>query len=137
MFTGTYDGYITKIYIDGVLRGSSSTKSEKTPIFYNASNGIFIGAEAGGSATTAGGQYFNGKISDLRIYATALSASDIADMYNVPASVTKNGKLLAYDFHENNKNSIDKNGVISSSSFNDKIAPLYDMKIKALGDGST
>lgn len=136
MFTGTYDGYTTKIYVDGVLRGSSATKSSKTPIFYNSSNGIFIGAEAAGSSATPGGQYFNGKISDVRIYGTALSASDIEELYNTPASLSKDGTLFAHDFHENLKNSIGKDGVIASNNFGNKKAPIHDMKIKALGDGS-
>ena len=136
MFTGTYDGYTTKIYVDGVLRGSSAVKSSKTPIFYNSSNGIFIGAEAAGSSATPAGQYFNGRISDVRIYGTALSASDIAELYNTPASLSKDGTLFAHDFHENLKNSIGKDGVIASNNFGNKKAPIHDMKIKALGDGS-
>ena len=82
MFTGTYDGFSSKIYIDGVLSNTNSAYTTKTPLFYNASNGIFIGAEAGGNTTTPAGSYFNGKMSDVRIYATALSAQDVKDLYN-------------------------------------------------------
>jgi len=46
MFTGTYDGYTTKLYVDGDLVASSGTNTEHIPLFYNSSNGIFIGAEA-------------------------------------------------------------------------------------------
>lgn len=137
MITGTYDGYTTKIYIDGVHRGSSSSKSSKTPIFYNSGNGIFIGAEAAGSATSPGGQYFNGKISDVRIYGTALSATDIMELYENSASLAKNGTLFAHEFCENKKNSITKNGICSNNNILNKKAPVRDMKVKALGDGST
>ena len=100
LFTGTYDGFTSKIYIDGELRGSSSTKTTKTPIFYNATNSIFIGAEAGTSAITPVGSYFNGKISDVRIYATALSAEDIKELYNTPISIGKNGAIMGAMFKE-------------------------------------
>ena len=100
LFTGTYDGFTSKIYIDGELRGNSSTKTTKTPIFYNASNSIFIGAEAGTSATTPAGAYFNGKISDVRIYATALNAEDIKELYNTPISIGKNGAIMGAMFKE-------------------------------------
>lgn len=38
--------------------------------------------------------YFDGLISDLRVYATALSADDILALYNTPISLTSNGTLL-------------------------------------------
>lgn len=83
MFTGTYDGFQQKIYIDGVLEGTNDAYTEKTPLYYHSSNGVFVGAEAGSSSTTpASGYYFNGYISDVRVYATALSAQDIQDLYN-------------------------------------------------------
>ena len=137
MLTGTYDGYSSKIYVDGVLRGTINAYSTKTPIFYNASNSIFIGAEAGSSATTPAGSYFTGNITDFRIYGTALSAEDIADLYKNSASLSKDGTLFAYEFNENAQNTINKNGVVATGGFNDKAIPTYDMKIKALDDGST
>lgn len=137
MITGTYDGYTTRIYVDGALRGTNTAYSSKVPIFYNASNSIFLGAEAAGSATTPAGNYFTGNISDVRIYATALSDSDILDLYKNSASLSKDGVLFAYDFNENKQNTINKNGIVATGGFNDKEIPTYDMKIKALDDGST
>ena len=137
MITGTYNGYSTKVYVDGVLRGTNNAYTIKTPIFYNPSNSIFIGAEAGGSATTPAGNYFIGNIVDFRIYATALSDSDILDLYKNSASLSKDGILFAYDFNENKQNTINKNGIVATGGFNDKEVPTYDMKIKALDDGST
>lgn len=136
MFTGTYDGYTTKIYIDGVLSGSSSTKSSKALINYNASNGVFLGAEAASSATTPGGQYFNGRLSDFRVYGTALSAEDIKYLYEVGASVNEEGELFTYELQENNKTAIDSSGIVSSNSFS-AATPTYDMEVKGLEDGST
>ena len=84
-FAQTYDGYTLKYYIDGQLEGSSATSSSKLPITYHTSNNIIIGAEA--SSSTATSLYFDGKISDVRIYATALSADDIKDLYNLGGRV--------------------------------------------------
>lgn len=100
MFTATYDGLASKIYIDGVLDNTATSYTTKTPIFYNSSNGIFIGAEAGGNQTTPAGTYFNGRISDVRIYATALSADDIKELYQVSASIDNKGNILGYEFDE-------------------------------------
>ena len=100
MFTGTYDGLALKLYIDGVLNNTTTAFTTKTPIFYNSANGIFIGAEAGGNQTTPAGTYFNGNISDVRIYATALSADDIKELYNTPASISNIGAILSYEFNE-------------------------------------
>ena len=80
---------------------------------------------------------YYGQISDVRIYATALSASDMADLYKTSASLIKDGHLMAYDFRENQQNAIDKTGIVSTSGFNTKSIPTYDMKVKALPDGSS
>ena len=104
MFTGTFDGIYKKLYIDGVLKGSTNgcqngtTLTTATPIFYNANNGVFIGAEAQGSQTTATSPYFNGSISDFRIYATALSAEDILALYQVSLALSKANNMYAYEF---------------------------------------
>lgn len=90
-WVGTYDGLKLCLYKDGVLDNSVTPYTTKTPIFYPA-NQIFIGCEANGSSP--GSPYFKGKISDVRIYATALSAEDVKELYNVPFSVTDMGRLL-------------------------------------------
>ena len=106
MFTGTFDGIYKRIYIDGVLKGETNglqngtTLTTATPIFYNGSNGIFIGAEAGGSATAPVGNYFNGSISDFRIYATALTVDDILTLYKTSGIIDNKGNVYAYEFKE-------------------------------------
>lgn len=137
MFTGTYDGYTARIYIDGKFQGQSSTLSSKTPIYYNSSNGIFIGAEAGSSATTPGGQYFNGKISDVRIYATALSEEDILNLYQVPHSINKTGKIFSHEFFESVIDSakMKESGILECGNIAE-INYINDMEIKTLEDGS-
>lgn len=95
MFTLTYDGKTQRLYIDGVLDKELTSFTSKTPITYNSANTIFIGAEAEATATTpAGGNYFNGCMSDFRLYATALSAQDVKDLYDTPVAITNTGVLM-------------------------------------------
>lgn len=95
MFTGTYDGKSVKLYIDGVCVKEIMPYSIKTPIKYNSGNTVFIGTEAVGTTTIPeSGKCYSGYISDVRIYATALSASDIKELYNTPVSISNNGTLI-------------------------------------------
>jgi hypothetical protein len=98
-FVGTYDGLLVKIYIDGVLENTTTAYSTTTPIFY-ANNYTFVGAEAGGNTTTPAGNYFNGKLSDVRIYSTTLSADDILELYQTSASMDKSNNIHCYELVE-------------------------------------
>lgn len=100
MFTGTYDGLVVKQYIDGVFNTSNDAYTTKTPIHYHGSNSILIGAEATSSATSVGGYYFNGSISDVRIYATALSESDIQSLYKNSAFIDSSGNVYSTEYIE-------------------------------------
>lgn len=93
-FAVTYNGLKSCLYIDGKLDTTSTWFTSKTPITYNVNNTIFLGAEAGSNVTTPAGKYFNGKLSDFRLYATALSDKDIAELYNTPMCITNNGALM-------------------------------------------
>lgn len=99
MFTGTYDGFTTKQYVDGVLNTSNNAYTTKTPIFYHASNPILIGTEASSTQNPAN-YYFNGYLSDVRIYATALSDSDIASLYNNSAFIDSSGNVYSTEYIE-------------------------------------
>lgn len=100
LLTGTWDGKQAKVYLDGILQGASGTLASHYPITYNSTNSIFIGAEAAGSATTPGGPYFKGNISDVRIYATALSDEDILELYNAPIAIDNKQQIFSYEFKE-------------------------------------
>lgn len=139
MFTCTYDGFTTKGYIDGVLKCNSSTYSTKTPIYHNQNNGIFIGAEATNSTQyPAADRYFNGKISDVRIYATALSDADIKELYNNAASIDDEGNMYGYDFTEENigKVSIERDGLVKTEVISEFIVNTFDKTLYAEPDGS-
>lgn len=90
MLTGTFDGTTLRIYVDAQIKGTTSTGSTNG-IGY-AANRLVISGEAQG-ATPASSSYV-GEISDVRIYATALSEDDIKTLYNAPVSVANNGTMI-------------------------------------------
>lgn len=99
MFTGTYDGANVKFYIDGV---QAATTSATGNIGYG-NTFLALGVEPGGGTATTS-NWFSGKISDFKIYATALSADDIKLEYQRKASIDKNGNLFSPEFIEDNSN---------------------------------
>lgn len=76
------------LYINGVLKQTKNTVGDMKLI----SNVGTIGA----SSQSGNGisNYLNGQLSDFRIYATALSDSDILELYQSSASVDNNGNLM-------------------------------------------
>lgn len=99
MFTGTYDGFNVKLYIDGELVASKATgKTDKLPIHYHATNPILIHSEP--TATSGSGSYPACKMSDLRIYATALSAEDVKNLYETTASIDDHNNIYAHELWE-------------------------------------
>jgi len=75
-------------YMYGYINGQLDFKVATTGTF-SVPNGQSIGQESGAY------RQFYGQIADLKIYATALSASDILAEYNRKASIDKDGKLFA------------------------------------------
>ena len=99
MFYCTFDGHTNNFYIDGELKATAtSAATGKVPIFYST-NKLFIGAECSGVNPQSGNK-FNGKVSDVRIYATALTVEQIKELYNTSASVANNGTFFAREFIE-------------------------------------
>lgn len=76
------------------------TSIQRCEVYYNgklnakASNYTSSDIPKGVNKNVVIGNKFNGKLSDLRVFATALSSSDIESLYKTSASVTKNGTLL-------------------------------------------
>ena len=108
MLTGVYNGSNIKYYIDGVQVGSKSA----TGTIKQIANYLFIAAEAGAAnATTPESNNFVGKISDVRIYATALSLEDIKELYQTSVSIDNKSNIYSREFIEdNNTISIQQNG---------------------------
>lgn len=97
---GTFDGPSKKscFYRDGQFIASATTTN--SAMTYYSNNSVFIGAEAAASQTTPQGTYFNGAVSDFRIYGTALSPEDVAELYHTAASVDNKGNFYCYELKE-------------------------------------
>ena len=74
----TYDGATKKIYVNGVL--DTSVAFSDTIVYTNATNQI--GALSGGTA-----QALDGQLAGFKIFNTALTAAQVADLYNNPEKV--------------------------------------------------
>lgn len=79
-----------KLYVNGNL---VSTKNAVGDMENIGTHGTIGGSEASDNGV-ATGNWFNGSISDFRMYATALSASDVKELYNTPISITNTGVLM-------------------------------------------
>ena len=93
----TFDGTTVSNYLNGSL--VSAATCPKREIYYNTNGALFIGGECDGNMNTPTSIY-KGNISDVRIYCTALSSSDIAELYQTAAQVDKDGNVYAYEFKE-------------------------------------
>jgi hypothetical protein len=80
-FVTTFDGRYTRLYVNGELKSTVDIGTSGNTILY-ASNGIFIGAEAGSSNTTPEGFYWDGKIGLTALYNRALTEAEISQNYN-------------------------------------------------------
>lgn len=118
MITGTMDSSYVKIYIDGEEVGSAATGTT-SGISY-ANNYLFIGAEAAGNTVDPASSAYTGLISDVRIYASALTAAQVLELYNTSATIDNKGNGYAREEVEGNKFSITKTGqFINGSIFDD------------------
>lgn len=75
---GTYDGYTSRVYINGQLDGSSETFGDYKGMNISDFIRMGIGHLQGWSV-----QWFQGRIDDARVYNTALSADDIQELVSL------------------------------------------------------
>ncbi|MCR4615410.1 MAG: bacterial Ig-like domain-containing protein, partial [Clostridiales bacterium] len=102
-FDLVFDGSNLIGYVDGAEKDRVATGGTK--IHYNASNGIFIGAEAGTDTTTPISNYFTGKIGCVLIshadticgQITDRSVVNAASDHSLYAKWTKNTYTLTYN----------------------------------------
>lgn len=86
-FVYVFNKGIITCYIDGEMLSSEDKSS--------IANYLYCGSQSWHLAGyTANGENFIGSLSDFRIYATALSASDVLTLYNTPINLSSNGTLL-------------------------------------------
>lgn len=119
MLSATYDGLALKLYIDGVLKSTTSKYSTKTPLYYNNASGMFVGGESAGNINTTSTDRFKGSLSDLRIYATALTEEQIRELYNTSVTIDNLGNIYAREFDENSNLNITKTGLFQSAGIKD------------------
>lgn len=86
----TGDGTAAKIYIDGVYRGTAKT--------WRAITGTRIYISGWDTGTRY--SWSGGKLSDFRIYATALTAADVTDLYATSAEIDRNGNYYSREVIE-------------------------------------
>lgn len=98
MLTGTVDSENIKLYIDGELK--TTTPMTTTAGIGYANNYLFIAAEASGDTTTPTNSNYVGNISDVRIYATALSPEQILELYHTSATIDNMGNVYARELVE-------------------------------------
>jgi hypothetical protein len=112
-----------KLYINGAYVSQVTT------------NGTVYGSDMLNIGGRQGNAQYNGKISDFRIYTTALSAEDIKELYNTSAFICNNGTLCAYEFDEVTTSipDIKKSGVIETVTYNEDfdVVAIYNNNIES------
>lgn len=94
---GVWTGTQKKIYINGVLKNS---ENDNRIDWSETSNRLAIGKMAYGSSSTTYHFPFVGKISDIRIYATALTDNQIKELYNTSMGIDSSGNVYARELVE-------------------------------------
>lgn len=85
----TFKNGVFTWYQNGENAGSTDLSSRSKTL--GITNIISVGNSYTG---TSWNTKFNGSISDFRMYATALSAADVKELYNTPISLTNTGVLM-------------------------------------------
>lgn len=84
---GTYDGSAIRIYVNGVLEGTSAIDGDLS----TSTSNVNIGRRVSGD------RYFNGQIDEVRIYNRALSSEEVLEnMYQELKNPASNSSLIAY-----------------------------------------
>lgn len=106
----TWDGTTVRVYIDGELDKSYALAS-----YSNANSPTRLGASNDGTA-----YQYNGLIDDVRIYSTALSASEVKELYQTRATVDEGGNLSVMGVnYGGNTVEIATNGVLNAKDFSE------------------
>ena len=115
------------LYYDGQQHKYTQTYPD-----FNLIHSSYSYVNIGSMSQSINGINFNGTLSDLRIYHTALSDDDIKELYNTSVLIDNQQNLSAYSFNETSENNISKSGILNSNQFiEDSNAEIYEDKTKA------
>ena len=124
MITMTYDGSAIRRYIDAVLDNSTTVSGTLT----NTNQAYYFGRYGTNSSYGS----IDMELSDARLYATALSDADIADLYHTSAIVDNLGNLHIFEAKEDDSTpEIMETGDAVANNFLE-----IGNRIKTLSDGS-
>ena len=101
MLSMTYNGTTIVRYVDGISRSTTSITGSLT-----GANGSFLLGHYGPNTSYHAKEAY---LADARIYATALSAEDIADLYHTPANIDNLGGIHGFEFEEKTPNLLNPN----------------------------
>ena len=111
MYSIVFNKTNLKVFIDGTSIVDATMTQELTSMVRQYS---YIG-----KSSYSGDSYFDGNISDFRIYSTALSAEDIKQLYESRARIDKDGNVYCNQFVESSdmgNSNVDKKGILHTNS---------------------
>lgn len=137
----TYDGTTVKSYIDGKYEASSTITFDfkRQAIYDLAINMRSPDSDWGGYET----RRYEGDISDVRVYATALSAEDIKLLYQPETSIDKANVIRCSEINERNKVITESIEIVSvgyganQNTYKVSIGNRYTTTIRETGWGVT
>ena len=117
--------YLNGTQISSVAVGTLNKSNTKASIGRSSNND-----------SLASSNYFSGQMSDFRIYATALTADQVKELYSAPISVANTGACLSGQFTEGASGiAFAKTGVVSGTAVSE-LPGKYDAKVLIEPDGS-
>ena len=132
LLTGVFTGSSVKIYVDGVLVGTTAySGTKRDPL---GSTHYFLGCNPYGNRCVQ--SYFNGTMYEARMYNRALSDAEVSNNYN--GNTTSSGLLFNFDFKnqgkykENSGITIPEENILAYYTY----VPRYSYKIWETGTSS-
>lgn len=126
----TYDGSVQRTYVNGILE-----KTDTVGAITNNPVGNFLGI--GGTPANLTYRPFSGIIEDPRIYATALSADEVMEIYQQRASLDSEGNLFPIQIQQSLKQDHGESEWYCVQSGTATYACVYDNTVIYEQSGST